>query len=168
MSLAATIVVGKVGAPYGVKGWLKIHSFTEPPQKILQYPDWQLLLQGRWQLITIAQSQLQGDRIVVRFADVIDRDVAARYTHASIAVPKQQLAALPKGQFYWHDLLGLNVFNKANVYFGQIDHILETGANDVLVVKGERQRLIPWVLSQVILQVDLVNKKLLVDWDAEF
>lgn len=164
---ATTVIVGKVGAPYGVKGWVKIYSATEPAENILTYQDWQLLINGHWQAIDVAQSQLQGDRIVVRFADVLDRDQAARFTNANIAVSRQQFAVLPKWQFYWSDLLGLTVVNTAGLLFGQIDNLLETGANDVLVVKGDRVRLIPWVPKQVILDVDLTNKKVLVDWDGD-
>lgn len=162
------VIVGRVGTAFGVKGWLKIHSFTEPSENILKYNPWMLKQRGIWQAIEVAETAEQGTQLVIRFKNCFDRDVAQLYTNAEIAVEREQLPKLADNEYYWTDLEGLKVTNKAGVILGTIEYILATGSNDVLVVKGDKQYLIPFLLDQFVLNIDLANKNMLVDWDPEF
>ena len=108
-----------------------------------------------------------GKFIVVQFDGINDRDEAALLTHAEVQVQRSQLPESEDG-YYWADLIGLNAITKDGVELGVVESLMETGANDVLVVKGDRDRLIPWIENEVIVQVDLAGKTLTVDWDPEF
>jgi 16S rRNA processing protein RimM len=161
------VVVGRLGAPYGIKGWLKVHSFTRPSGNILQYHPWLIRTNGEWQPVALQVAEQRGNSIVAKLLDCDDPETAGRYTNLDIAVPRTQLPPLPPGEYYWDELIGLRVINQEGVELGVVDSLLATGANDVLVVKGERERLIPY-LKRVILQVDLKTSVIKVDWDATF
>lgn len=111
---------------------------------------------------------MQADRALVRFAGVDDRDAAGRLTGFELAVPRSVLEAAPAGSWYWHDLVGLAVVTVDGTPLGRVDHLIETGVHDVLVVRGERERLIPFALPQVVKNVDLDAGRIEVDWDAEY
>lgn len=160
------VVLGAVSAHYGVRGWLKIYSHTRPLENILDYPRWWLRLRGDWQEIEVAEGRLHGKGVVVRFDDVHSREQAEQYLKAEIAVSRD---ALPEGDgFYWSDLVGLRVETVEGVLLGTVDHLFETGANDVVAVRGDRERLIPWVRDEVVKEVDLEGGFIRVDWDPEF
>jgi 16S rRNA processing protein RimM len=118
--------------------------------------------------MSVCEGQAHGKGIIARLESIHDRDEAARLLGAEIAVNREQLPPAPEGEYYWADLIGLTVQNHKGITLGQVDHLLETGANDVLVVKGDRERLIPFLLEQVILDVDLAQRLLRVDWDEDF
>jgi 16S rRNA processing protein RimM len=163
------IIVGCFGAPYGVRGWLKVVSYTDPKSNILTYKPWQVLLEGVWQKLEIVTGRTHGADLVVQLPGCDDREIAARrYTGAKIAITHAQLLPLPIGDYYWNDLIGLEVVTTSGISLGHITQLLETGSNDVLVVEGERQRLIPYLPEQVVVKVDLANKKMQVEWDPEF
>ncbi len=162
------LVIGKVGAVYGVHGWIKIHSYTDPGSNILDYQPWQLELDNTWQTYNIAESRIQANNIVVRFADITDREAAKVLTNAPIAVARTQLPTLAAGEYYWSDLTGLAVINQANITLGKVDYLFATPANDVMVVIGEREHLIPFILNEVIIEVDLEQNVIRVNWDADF
>jgi len=161
------IVLGKLSAPFGVRGWSKVTSFTEPPEGILDYKDWSVVKNGSARTLKVLQGKPHGKFIVVQFDGINDRDEAAALTHAEIQVHRSQLPESSDG-YYWADLIGLNAVTKDGVELGVVESLMETGANDVLVVKGDRDRLIPWIENDVIVQVDLAGKILTVDWDPEF
>jgi 16S rRNA processing protein RimM len=161
------VVVGRFGAPYGVKGWLKVSSFTEPPSNLLHYHPWLVQMQGEWQPITLEVLEQHGRYIVAKLPNCNDPEQARQYTNLDIAIPRDQLPALPPGEYYWQDLVGLQVINQEGIELGIVDSLLATGANDVLVVKGDRERLIPY-LKHVVLQVDKAAGAIKVDWDAMF
>ncbi|MDM8567668.1 ribosome maturation factor RimM [Candidatus Halobeggiatoa sp. HSG11] len=158
------ITVGRINGLYGVKGWLKIFSYTDPISNILDYSPW--LLQG--QTLKLQDGRLYNKGIIAKFDSIDDRDIAAQLLDLDIMITREQLPVEPEDEYYWTDLEGLTVINQEGINLGQIDHMLETGANDVAVVKGERQRMIPFVLKHVITKVDLTKRILLVDWDADF
>lgn len=162
------VIIGRIGAAYGVKGWLKIHSFTEPRENIFNYSPWFIKKQDKWQPIEIAGFAEHTPQMVILFAGCNDRETAQLYTGAEIAIERKQLPKLAQNEYYWSDLEGLTVINTENIVLGTIDYLFETGSNDVLVVKGDKQYLIPFLLDQFILAVDLPNKTILVAWDAEF
>ena len=161
------IVLGKMLAPFGVKGWVKVTSFTEPPEGILKYKKWSVVKNGSERRLPLLQGKPHGKFIVVKFEGIDDRDAAALLTHAEIRVDRQQLPASDDG-FYWADLIGLQVTTKEGVLLGRVDSLMETGANDVLVVKGDRERLVPWIEGDVVTDVDLAAGAITVDWDPEF
>jgi len=161
------ITIGKLGAPYGVRGWLKTHSYTDPPTGILDYPQWTLQGAGGQREISLIQGKPHGKALVVKLHGVDDRDAAARLTGYEVTVDRAELPALDS-EYYWADLIGLRVINTVGVEMGVVERLIETGANDVLVVEGERQRLIPWVLGDVVVEVDTDQGLLRVEWDAEF
>lgn len=162
------IVVGRIGGPYGVRGWLRVFSLTEPKDNILTYRPWQLHLRGRWQTVDIMAGRQHGSELVIQIAHCVDREQAKEYTGAEIAIDRSQLQPLKPGEYYWQDLIGLTVMTTEDVVLGVIDHLLPTGSNDVLVVKGERQRLLPYLPGQVVVDIDLEQKIMRVDWDPEF
>lgn len=123
---------------------------------------------GDWQEAIPEQGRAHGKGVVARLADCTDRDQAQRLIGYEIGIHLDQLPSLPPGEYYWKDLIGLQVVNADGDDFGKVENLLETGANDVLVVKGDRERLIPFVMKQVIVEVDLAEGRIRVDWDKEF
>jgi 16S rRNA processing protein RimM len=171
------IVVGKISSPYGIKGWVKLFSYTDPVENILQYQPWFIKQQGIWKKVAIEQGRIHGKILVAHIETVNDRDSAEQLKGCEIAILRAQLPAAKPGEYYWIDLIGLQVINQQGIELGVVDHLMETGANDVLVVRGdtkqgnkhgESERLIPFVLDLFVKSVDLENKTIHVDWDADF
>ena len=169
------VTLGKVGAVYGIKGWLKIHSFTDDQEAILDYFPWSLKLGNKVQSVEITDWRKHNNGLVVKVAGIDDRDVAQKLVGSEIFVSEDALSDLPEGEFYWRDLIGMTVVTDKGYDLGQVSDIMETGANDVLVVKanlkdgfGKKERLIPYLMDQVILSVSTENKQICVDWDPGF
>ena len=169
------VTLGKVGAVYGIKGWLKIHSFTDDQEAILDYFPWSLKLGNKIQSVEITDWRKHNNGLVVKVAGIDDRDVAQKLVGSEIFVSEDALSDLPEGEFYWRDLIGMSVVTDKGYDLGQVSDIMETGANDVLVVKanlkdgfGKKERLIPYLIDQVILSVSTENKQICVDWDPGF
>ncbi len=169
------VVLGKLTSPYGVKGWLKVYSYTSPMDGILDYDDWVLRLGGRLVCHPLAQGRRQGKGLVAQLKGVDSREAAEALAGAEILLPKAQLPELTGNDYYWYQLEGLAVVTREGVALGRIDHLFETGANDVMVVKGDadtavdgRERLLPFLPDEVILNVDLDAGVMTVDWDPEF
>ncbi len=150
-----------------MKGWVKVHSFTSDIESILKYKTWQLESDGKISEIKLEAGQKHGKGIIAKLAAVDDRDDAAKLIKANIVILREALPELSQGEYYWHDLQGLEVFNADGKRYGVVDHLFETGANDVMVVKGEKEILIPFVQGQYIQQIDLENKTIRVDWPEE-
>jgi len=161
-------VVGRVGAPHGVRGWSQVWSFTDPPEGLLRHAQLAAERRGQRLMLEIADSRMQGERVLVRFAGTDDRDAAAKLTGFELSVPRTEFEPPPPGSWYWHDLIGLAVVTVEGTPLGRVDHLIETGVNDVLVVQGERERLIPFALPQIVKKVDLDAGRIEVDWDAEY
>lgn len=162
------VAVGRVGRPFGVRGWLHVHSDTEPGERLLEYRPWLLGGPGEWREVEVAESAARSDGLVVRLAGVTSREQAARLVGADIGVPRHVLPPPEPGEYYWCDLIGLTVVTASGQVLGEVTDLLETGANDVLVVHGERERLVPFVEEQVVRAVDLTAGRIEVDWDPEF
>ena len=163
----AYVTVGKIGAPYGVRGWLKIHSYTDPVEGILNYENWWLAGRGELKACAVAQGRVHGKGLVVQLEGIADRDVAAQLTGAQIQIPRDSLPILEDG-YYWLDLIGMDVIDRQGQAHGTVSSMMETGANDVMVVDGDRQRLIPWVMDDVVISVDKREGIITVDWDRDF
>lgn len=159
--------LGRISGVYGVHGWVKVFSDTSPPSNILQYRQWYLQRDGRWEQHGLADGRSHGKGIVARLAGCDDRDRAALLIGADIAVRRDQLPSVEEGEYYWADLEGLKVQTLDGVDLGRIDYLFQTGANDVMVVKGERQRLLPFI-DTVVRDVDLRAGVMVVDWDPGF
>jgi 16S rRNA processing protein RimM len=162
------ISVGKISGVFGIKGWVKVFSFTDPRENILTYSPWLLKKGDETKTVNVVDGQLQGKTIVAQLTDVNDRDQAASLMGWDIFITQDQLPKAAKGEYYWSDLIGLNVETIDGVQLGVVDSLLETGANDVIIVQGERERVIPFLQGQTIINVDLDAGKIVVDWDPEF
>ncbi len=163
------IVVGRINGLHGVQGWVKVFSHTQPRENILRYRTWHLLLGGQWVATKLLDGRQQGKGIVAHLDGYDDRDQAASLMETEIAIRREQLAATVPGEYYWADLQGLTVVNTEGVELGTVTHLLETGANDVLVVRdGATERLIPYVPGQFVLEVVLDEGLMRVDWDPDF
>ena len=162
------VVLGKVSGLFGVKGWVKIFSYTDPKEGILNYPVWQVEKGGRWQPVTVAEGQPHGKTIIARFEGVEDRDTAADFVTSVIGVFRKDMPEAGEDQYYWSDLEGLRVEGQSGNTLGVVAYLLETGANDVMVIKGEEQEmLVPFVTGDVVKDVDLARGVIRVDWDWE-
>jgi 16S rRNA processing protein RimM len=166
--MSAWVVLGRVSGLYGIKGWVKVFSYTEPRQAITRYNPLYLNIDGEWKEYRVADGRSQGKSVVIKFDGLEDRDAAALLTDRDIAVSREQLPSLAPDEYYWADLQGLRVITTDGVELGQVAYLLETGANDVLVVDGERERLIPFLRNDVVVAVDLAQKQIRVDWDPDF
>lgn len=179
------IVLGEITGHYGIKGWVKVKSYTRPCEQIFQYPDWYLSADktnrkrkgwasnSRLGPLNLKSGKKLGKNLVASLSGIDSRDAAESLIGKSIEIPEACLPALDNGEYYWSQLIGLKVVNTAGVDLGRVDHLVETGANDVLVVLDFDQndknieRLLPWT-EQVVLEVDFEQRTILVDWDADF
>ncbi|HSS66003.1 MAG TPA: ribosome maturation factor RimM [Gammaproteobacteria bacterium] len=162
------VPVGRITGAYGVRGWVRVASDTEPSTNILGYHPWRVRIRGDWVTHTVVEGRPHGHGLVVKLEGLNDRDAAAGLAGADIAVSRSALPGLDGRDLYWADLLGAEVVTREGVALGRVDHVMATGANDVLVVMGERERLIPFVDGQVVMEVDLAARRITVDWDPEF
>jgi 16S rRNA processing protein RimM len=162
------MLIGKISGVYGVRGWVKIFSDTSPRENILGYNPWMLNIQGQWQERKLLQGRPQGKGIVAQIEGVNDRDIAHSLIGTPIAMRCDRLPSLKEGDYYWRDLIGLKVQNLEGVDLGTVDHLIETGANDVLVLKGDEERLIPFVIGPVVQNIDLDARSMTVDWQADY
>jgi len=163
------LLLGKIVGLSGVRGALKLESYTQPRLRLFSYQPWQLRHAGQEREISGARGNEQGKGIVATLPDVNDRDTAAGLIGAEIWVARSALPKPKRGEYYWADLEGLDVVTPIGVVLGRVSHLFSTGANDVLVVRdGERERLIPFVLERFVRDVDFDAGRIVADWDPEF
>ena len=160
--------LGKISGVFGVKGWVKVFSYTNPREGITNYSPWHVKHRGQWREYTLEAGQRQGKTVIVKLKGIDDRDQAMLLNGATIAILPDQLEQLNDNEYYWHQLEGLQVVNTQGIELGRVDHMMETGANDVMVVRGDRERLIPFTQGHAVVEVDLSNGVITVDWDADF
>lgn len=158
------VVVGRLGSTHGIQGWLKLYSFTEPVANVLTYKPWYLEDTANWELVKLEASRGHSKGIIVKFAGYDNPEQARLLTGKKIAVQRSQLPNLKKGEFYWSELEGLTVINVDGTILGKVIYLLETGSNDVLVVKGDKEYAIPY-LTDVITSVDLANQVIHIAWE---
>jgi 16S rRNA processing protein RimM len=182
------VVMGRIVAPYGVFGWLKIVPDTEAFDGLFDYDTWWLGKGDDWREMAVETAKTHNDVLVVKLKGIDDRDAALACKGKLIAVPREQLPVAEEDEYYWSDLIGVRVKNKQDVEFGLIVDVFETGANDVIAVRADavkqevsadkatakevvkaksQERLLPFI-DAVVLEVDIVAKTMLVDWDADF
>jgi 16S rRNA processing protein RimM len=164
---------GEITGPYGIQGWVKIHSYTEPQDNLLRFNRWWLQRRGVMEPVALDAGRRHGKGLVAHIAGVDDRTRAEAYRGLQILVQAAQLPELAEGDYYWHQLQGLQVWcseDSERVLLGTVDHLIETGANDVLVVKpsegsvDDRERLIPYLPGEVVNRVDLEAAVIEVTW----
>ena len=159
------MILGRISGLFGVKGWVKVYSYTEPREAVLDFDRWLLSGKNGWQEATVAEGQRHGKTVIVRINGYDDRDQAVGLIGTEIGVPRDELPEADSDHYYWSDLEGLSVVHRDGTEIGKVDHLLETGANDVMVVKGETERLVPFVMDKVVLGVDLAKGEIRVDWE---
>jgi 16S rRNA processing protein RimM len=164
------VIVGQIVGLFGIKGWVKIRSYTEPREQIAHYRPWLVAVNGEWSRFEVEAVQPQGKSLSVKLAGIDDREQAVRLMNSDIAIARQQLPALSENEFYWRDLEGLQVLNLNGVELGTVKSLFATGANDVLVVRkdGGPEILVPYVMERVIHSVDIESGIMRVDWEADF
>ncbi|KAF3981305.1 MAG: ribosome maturation factor RimM [Methylococcales symbiont of Hymedesmia sp. n. MRB-2018] len=169
MSEIALLNVGEISGVFGIKGWVKIYSLTEPRENILNYSPWILKKDNETTQVNVLSGQRQGKTVVACLETFTDRDIAASYSGWEIFINKSQLPETIEGEYYWADLVGLKVETETGFALGIVDYLLETGANDVLVVKdNETERLIPFLQERIVKNINLESKLMIVDWDPDF
>lgn len=168
------VTVGRIGAAYGIKGWVKLISFTDPLGNILQHSDFIIADANNLHTIEIVQSRSQGKGFVAHIKGCDDRDKTRDFTGKDLLVEKSELPGLEKNTFYWYQLEGLKVVTLGGDYLGNVHHLIETGANDVLIVRptqdsiDDEERLIPYLTGRVIERVDLEQQLIEVDWEKDY
>lgn len=162
------VAMGYIKGVFGVKGWVKIHTDTEYTDSLLDFPQWQLSKDGQIQTVTIAESKINDDELLVRFEGIADRNAAALLRGYTIEIDRSSFADTEDDEYYWADLVGLTVFNREQLNLGTISSLMDTGAHDVLVVDGDfGRKLIPFV-AQYIDEVNIPQKKICVDWGSDY
>jgi 16S rRNA processing protein RimM len=162
------VLVGRIVGLSGVRGEVKLESYTEPRTRIFGYQPWLLKTASGESEISGCRGRAQGKGIVATLPEIDDRDAAARFVGGEIWVRRSALPESKRGEYYWADLEGLEVVTVEGARLGKVSHLVSTGANDVLVVAGERERLIPFVLDDYVKEVDFESRCITVDWDPEF
>lgn len=169
------ILVGKIGASYGIKGWFKINTYTEVPEGIFDYSPWRVTLNGHDLNVKVAEWRRHNKGLIAKFDGVESRDDAEAWLHGEIFVTADQLPELSDDEFYWRDLKGMQVKTDKGYDLGKVSDLMETGSNDVLVVDanqtdafGKTERLIPYIQNDVIISVNKEENTITVDWDPGF
>jgi 16S rRNA processing protein RimM len=170
VSAASTrwVTLGRVSGVFGVKGWLKIQSYTHPRSNIAGFGQWLLRAPHAERAFAVETAREHETGIVAKLRGLDDRDRARDWVGAAIVVERDRLPPVPAGEFYWTDLEGLEVRTTAGLTLGKVDHLLATGAHDVLVVRGDQERLIPFVTGAVVERVDLAAGLIVVNWAPDY
>jgi 16S rRNA processing protein RimM len=161
---SSLIELGVVGAPFGVRGWVKLRSFTDPPERLLKHRDVQLKVGGAWVAYRIEASGRSGGQLTAKLAGVDDRTQAQALRGAQVCVPRSELPQRDDKDFYRADLIGCEVVNLAGVRLGTVLHFIETPAQVLMVVRGDREHWVPAV-PQHLRRVDLQARRVVVDWN---
>lgn len=162
------VLLGRVSGVMGVKGWIKVHSYTDPRESIVGFERWILRDAKGETPAEVEAGRRQGRTVVAKIRGVDDRDEAQALVGADIAVAREDLPPCEPGEYYWTDLEGLDVRTVDEERLGRVDFLFSTGEHDVMVVEGERERLIPFVLERIVREVDLDRGVIIVDWDPSY
>ena len=162
------VTLGRVAGVFGVQGWLKIHSYTDPRDNVVAFRTWTLRREGLDTQVTVEAGRRHGAGVVAKLAGVDDRDAAREWIGADVLVERSALPECAPGEYYWTDLEGLEVRTPSGESLGRVDHLLATPGHDVLVLGGTPERMIPFVLGTVIRSVDLAGGVIIADWSPEY
>jgi len=161
------ICVGHITGLQGLQGWVRVFSDTSPRENILEYSPWMLQSESGTTKVEV-KGRLQGRLVLAKLTGIDTRDQAAELIGNKIYIWPEQLPELDQDDYYWSDLIGMQVESTQSEALGRVEDMLETGANDVMVVKGDKERLIPFVMDEVVTKVDLANRRIVVDWQADY
>jgi 16S rRNA processing protein RimM len=162
------VILGRVSGVFGVNGWLKVQSFTEPRDNIVGYGSWTLRMNGADHEFELEDGHSHAGSVVAKLHGIDDRERAREWVGADVVVARERLPAIAEGELYWTDLEGLEVHTTTGIVLGKVDHLLATGGNDVLVLDSVPQRLIPFVVGAVVKEVDLAAGRIVVDWSVDY
>lgn len=169
------IVMGKMGSTYGIRGWLKVFPSTENAESIFDYQPWFIFKEGEWRYIELEGWKHHGKNLIIKVSGIDDREAASLLTNFEIFVNSAKLPSLDAGDYYWKDLIGCRVVTTSGYELGKVVDMMETGSNDVMVVKanlkdafGVKERLLPFLNGQVIKRIDLSTQFIEVDWEPGF
>ena len=163
------IYLGKITGVHGIKGWLKIQSFSSPPENILNYPLWIISNRGQEGFYSVEQGRKHSNKIIVKLEEIDDRTKAESLINSKIKIRRSELPKLSNESHYWSDLEGLSVLNSEEKLIGIVDSLIETGANDVMVVNTTKDKriLIPFVMHEIIKEVSIELNYVKVDWQID-
>lgn len=164
---ADAVTLGRITGVHGVRGWIRVHSYTEPREAVVDYPVWWLDCEGRRQKAKVAEGRRHGKTVIARLDGIEDRDQAAALIGSDIAVPRDALPPPGEGRYYWSDLEGCRVERRDGRQLGTVAYLMETGAHDVMVIDGAEEILVPFAPGETVLDVDLARGVIRVDWDWE-
>lgn len=159
--------MGRIAAPHGVKGWIRARAYTEAPEALLGFPGWWLIRDGGARSLGLEEGRIHGDMLIAKLAGISDRYAAQQLVGTDIAIARAAFPPPAQDEYYWADLIGCEVVNARGQPLGNVTRLIGTAANDVLVVEGERERLLPFV-HQVAREVDLEGRRIMVDWEADY
>ncbi len=162
------VVIGRFGRSHGIKGLITVISFTEPRDNILQYKYWHAHLNHQWQPLKLSHLERNHKFILAAVENFDTREEVARLTNVEIAIPSTELPVLQAGEYYWHELHGMQVVTTEGMLLGQVTEILATGSNDVLVVEGEKRHLLPYLPGKTVIEINDSQRLITVDWDVDF
>ncbi len=169
MSTNNFILMGDIGAAHGIKGWVRVRSFSEPREKLFDYGAIYQLRDGQYTLIEIEKKQTQGPRMLMKLAGINNRNDAERLTGVQLYIQQDALDILPDDEYYWHQLVGMRVIGADGETLGQVDSLLETGTHDVLVLKHQnKKRMIPFVMGDIVTRISQEAQEIHVHWTPEF
>ncbi len=160
------LILGRISGIYGVRGWVRVFSYTDPRDAILGHAPWEIHIGGQWRTVPLEGGRPHGKGLVAKLAGWDDRDEVRALIGATIAIPRDRLPPLPEGEYYWADLIGLEVIDQDGKRLGRVATLMETGAHDVLVVRDEagEETLIPYVQGPVVKRIDLAAGRMDVEW----
>jgi 16S rRNA processing protein RimM len=167
------IIIARFGKVFGLKGWIKVISFTTPKENIFKYKHWLIKKPGvssEWTPLEIKEKKIQGVYLIVKLPDCANCEQAQHFVNTEIAVERHQMPNPKENEYYWADLEGMSVVNEQDINLGIVDHLFNNGANDVIFIKDpiqKKERLLPYI-KHVIKRIDLENKIIYVDWDENF
>ena len=161
------LLVGKINGFFGVQGWVKIFSYTKPRKNILEYYPWYFVDNGTYKVIEITTGREQSKTIVAHAKGIDNRDQASQLIGKDLYIDKDQLPKLDGDEHYWHELNGFRVINKNGVDLGVVNYLVDTGSNNVIVTKGDKEHWIPYI-EPYLVSIDKQNRVITVDWDENF
>lgn len=161
------VVMGRIAAPFGIKGWVKVQAFSDDPSTLMDFESWRIGRGSEQKLYRVETIQDHSNTLVAKLIGIDDRDAAFALRGQEISVERSHLPPAADGQYYWSDLIGLKAVNREGVELGTVSNLMESGAHDLLVVKGTREHLIPFVAAFVG-EVDVAGGQIEVDWGEDY
>lgn len=164
------VIMGRFGRPVGIQGQIKLFVFSKAQANIEDYQPWHIKNSaGQWEIVNCKNIKQRDKFLAVNIAGINSRETAQAFTSKEVAIERSVLPTLPDGEYYWRDLIGMNVINKKSIKLGKVTELLETGANDVLIIKsGDKKHLIPFLIDKFVLDISLKENLITVDWDESF